>query len=95
MTRARRAVLIYVALVGFGLGPLFVALAAGGIANALGCRLNEAAAHPCQLGPFDIGESLYGFGMMGWLSIATLPLAGLAMAGFTLYLLIRRLRQPR
>lgn len=93
--RTRRIVFSYLAIIGIGLGPLLVALGAGAVASGLGCRLNEAAAHPCQLGPFDIGGALYSFGMMGWLSLVTLPLGALALAGFTLYLLVQRLRRAR
>jgi hypothetical protein len=59
--------------------PLVLALAAGGVASLLGCELNEGAIHPCILFGSDIGETLYTFGVLGWLSIIGLPFAVIAL----------------
>jgi hypothetical protein len=68
-----------------GLAPVGVALLAGAIASASGCELNEGAVHPCIVSGVDIGGALYFFGMMGWLSLATLPVGGLvALAGLVM-----------
>ncbi len=75
--------------------PLFGALTAGGVASALGCRLDEGSVHPCPFFGVDLGEPLYAFGVLGWLSLVTIP------AGFVLLLIwliaaivlaVRRLR---
>jgi hypothetical protein len=75
--------------------PLIGALAAGGVAGALGCPLDEGSVHPCPFLGRDLGEALYAFGVLGWLSVLTIP------AGFVLLLIwlivaivliVRRLR---
>jgi hypothetical protein len=60
--------------------PLLLALAAGGIASALGCVLNEGSIHPCMLFGSDIGKPLYTMGVLGWLSIIGIPFAAIALA---------------
>jgi hypothetical protein len=59
--------------------PLLLALAAGGLASALGCELNEGSVHPCMLFGSDIGETLYTFGVLGWLSIIGIPFVVIAL----------------
>jgi hypothetical protein len=53
--------------------PLIVALAAGGLAQALGCALDEGSIHPCPFLGMDLGELLYSLGVLGWLSLLTVP----------------------
>ena len=55
--------------------PLSIALAAGGLASALGCELNEGSIHPCLLFGSDIGETLYTMFVAGWLTIIGIPYA--------------------
>ena len=65
--------------------PFIGVMAAGMIADVYGCRLDEGSVHPCVVNGRDIGETLYSFGVLGWLGLATIPL-GLAVLG--IYLLI-------
>ena len=53
--------------------PIIGALTAGGVASALGCRLDEGNVHPCPFLGMDLGETLYAFGELGWLSLLTIP----------------------
>lgn len=71
--------------------PILLAFLASFLATALGCRLNEAGAHPCLLAGRDIGETLYTMGMMFWLAILTFPLMALALVGW-LIVWVRRAR---
>jgi hypothetical protein len=60
-------------------------MAAGTIAEMNGCQLDEGSVHPCMVNGRDIGQTLYTFGVLGWLGIATIPI-GLVLLG--IYLLI-------
>ncbi len=68
-------VAVYLAIFGIGIGPLMVALTAGSIAEANGCELHEGFVNSCVVNGWDIGESLYTMGVLGWMTLATLPLA--------------------
>jgi hypothetical protein len=57
------------------LSPVIAVAIAGSIANRHGCTLNEGAIHPCVIDGVDYGRDLYTLAMMGWLMIATLPVA--------------------
>jgi hypothetical protein len=65
--------------------PFIGAMAAGTIANANGCQLDEGSVHPCVVNGRDIGQSLYTFGVLGWLGLATIPI-GLSVLGIYLVL---------
>jgi hypothetical protein len=58
--------------------PLLVAMGAGTYADSHGCTLHEGFVNPCIVDGKDVGKTLYGLGMMGWFSIATVPLGALA-----------------
>jgi hypothetical protein len=60
--------------------PLIVAGIAGGIADALGCTLNEGGASGCVFMGRDIGETLAEMFVFGWLAFVTLPPGELALA---------------
>jgi hypothetical protein len=92
MRRAGRALLIagpVLALI--GVAPIAIAMLAGAIASAHGCRLDEGDVHPCRVGGQDWGPALYGFGVMAWLALVTI---WLAPAGLVLFVvgLVQRLR---
>ncbi len=70
-----------------GFSPFFFVMAAGSIANANGCQLDEGSIHPCVVNGVDKGQELYTMGMMGWLGIVTLPLSILA-AGAYLFIVV-------
>jgi hypothetical protein len=68
--------------------PLLSALAAGGLASALGCELNEGSIHPCILFGSDIGKGLYTTGVLGWLSIIGIPFAVVALVVWAIIALV-------
>jgi hypothetical protein len=71
--------LLFVVIVVVGLLPLILAFGASYVADAAGCVLNEASAHPCLIGGIDFGETLAALFLMHWLALATLPLAAIAL----------------
>jgi hypothetical protein len=68
--------------------PLLLALAAGGVAAALGCELNEGSIHQCILFGSDIGKGLYTMGVLGWLSIIGIPFAAVALVVWAIIALV-------
>jgi hypothetical protein len=60
---------------------------AGTIAEANGCTLHEGFVNPCVINGVDYGETLYSFGVLGWLALGTIPLA-LMVAGTYLVIVI-------
>jgi hypothetical protein len=83
------------AIVLIGFGPILSALIAIGIANALGCVLNEASAHPCALAGFEIGDLLAGMFVFGWMALVTLPFGALALFIWALAALVMAVRRKR
>jgi hypothetical protein len=81
VTGQRRLAAIGAALLGVGVLPLAIAIAAESLGRALGCSINEASAHACLLAGVDIGEALYTGFVLGWAIIFTAPLflAGLVV----------------
>ncbi|SMC90626.1 hypothetical protein SAMN06297251_1129 [Fulvimarina manganoxydans] len=71
----------------FGIAPVALAIGAGTLGASLGCEVNEGSIHPCPLWGYDIGETLYQFGVLGWLGLMTLPI-GLPIAAIGLLLLL-------
>lgn len=57
------------------LAPLISTALAGWVASSHGCTLHEGFANPCVINGIDYGETLYTMGVMGWLMLATLPIA--------------------
>ncbi|MGE0629684.1 MAG: hypothetical protein AB7O43_17905 [Hyphomicrobiaceae bacterium] len=55
--------------------PMLSVIVAGTIASANGCTLHEGFENPCVVMGRDIGNTLYSMGVMGWLMLATLPIA--------------------
>jgi hypothetical protein len=70
------------------IAPLLLALAAGGVASVLGCEANEGAAHPCILFSSDIGETIYTFSVLGWLTIIGIPFLGIALVVWVIAVLV-------
>jgi hypothetical protein len=81
-------------LLGYGvillwmLWPLLSILVAGGIASAGNCQLDEGSVHPCVVLGRDLGETLYTLFVLGWFSLITLPTGGIALAVFTVVVLV-------
>jgi hypothetical protein len=67
-------------LIGFGLLPIAVSLAAGLIAAVLGCTLDEGSVHACVVLGLDIGPALYALGLAVWFVAFTLPPALIGVA---------------
>lgn len=70
--------------------PLLSVIFASTVANTHGCILNEADIHPCIVLGADWGGALYGFGVLGWLMLATLPLGSVALLAWLIIMLIHR-----
>jgi hypothetical protein len=75
--------------------PLVSALAAGAVASANGCALDEGSIHPCLIGGVDRGELLYQLGVLGWLMLATIPLGAVGAVVWAIVLAIHRARFNR
>jgi hypothetical protein len=79
--------------------PFIGAMAAGTIAEAYGCQLDEGSIHPCLVNGRDIGETLYTFGVLGWLGLATVPIGMVVLVVYLLaaliYYLVKWSRRPR
>ena len=76
----RWLIIALVLIVALTLAPLMLALIASAIAGALGCVLNEGGATPCPFLGYDLGEPLVVMFVLGWLSLAALPLGAAALA---------------
>lgn len=85
--KAVRTVLCAVLLV--LLVPVACPLLAAAIASAGGCRLHEGNKTPCVILGSDWGEALYTMFVLGWLALATLPLAVLVVLGWLALELVR------
>lgn len=59
--------------------PVFSPFAAVLVANLAGCALDEGSAHTCVIFGADWAETLYFMFVFGWLALATLPFAALAL----------------
>jgi hypothetical protein len=76
--------------------PMVLVGVAGSIASANGCQLDEGSVHPCIVNGQDMGEQLYGMGVMGWFMLVTIPTGLLALAAYvTLLLLMWFIRRTR
>ncbi len=82
--------MVYTGLLIFTLTPLLSAFAASEIAYAAGAKLDEGSVHPCIIWGHDFGELLYSMFVVFWFSLVTLPVGGLAIIVFTIYLLLRK-----
>ncbi len=74
----RAAYIILAAIIAVCLLPVLSTLAAYATASTLGCQLDEGSIHPCPAFGTDIGPALYTAAMLGWLALATLPVAALS-----------------
>lgn len=74
-----------------GWAPLASVGLAAVVALLAGCRVDEGAPHPCVIAGNDIGNELYAMGVMGWLMLATAPIAFVA-TGLWVIIAIRSLR---
>lgn len=70
--------------------PLFLLLLSMGVASALGCRLDEAAVHPCRAAGTDLGPALSAGFIGGWLLLVVWPVMLITLAAW-IVLLVRLL----
>lgn len=88
--------ILFVVIVLVGIAPVLSAFAAGFIADAAGCVLNEGGSHPCLIGGVDFGDTLTVMFMAHWLALMTLPVAALALVvwlvALVVTLIVRRRR---
>lgn len=84
------SILLTIFLLGFG--PLLVSLLARAFANINGCALHEGFANPCVVIGLDWGETLYAMGTLGWLTLASLPVAFVMLVGYVGAMLVRWFR---
>jgi len=73
MFSKKDAIIICIAITIYTFGPLFVSMLAGLLGFCLGCNINEAGTDNCIRLGIPFGNFLSILGMMGWLSIITLP----------------------
>lgn len=92
-------ILILLLILAWTIWPVVLVSVAGSIASANGCELDEGSVHPCIVNGRDMGEQLYGMGVMGWFMLVTLPTGLLALAAYGVILLVvwlvRRARRRR
>jgi hypothetical protein len=92
-------VVILLVIFAIGIGPWISVAIAGTIAESNGCQLDEGSVHPCMVNGRDMGETLYSMGMMGWIGIATCPVALILLGVYLLVVvtvwLVRRNRAKK
>lgn len=90
-------VVLLILLLGFS--PFIGVAIAGSIAEANGCTLHEGFVNPCVINGVDRGQDLYTWFVLGWLGIATIPIAVVAAAAYIVIVLvvwlIRRSRRAK
>ncbi len=89
-SRMRNVLLILVLLLilAWTIWPAVLVAVAGNIASANGCQLDEGSVHPCIVNGRDMGEQLYGMGVMGWFMLVTIPTGLIALAAYAAILLV-------
>jgi TRAP-type C4-dicarboxylate transport system permease small subunit len=92
-------VVILLVIFAIGIGPWISVAIAGTIAESNGCQLDEGSVHLCMVNGRDVGETLYTMGMMGWVGIATCPVALILLGVYVLVIvtiwLVRRNRAKK
>ena len=75
--------------------PMISVFAAGAVAEASDCALDEGSSHPCIVSGTDIGDTLYTMFVMGWMFFLTVPTGLVALVVFTGIALVKRFRSAR
>jgi hypothetical protein len=88
-------ILVLLLILAWTVWPIVLVSVAGAIASANGCELNEGSVHPCVVNGRDMGEQLYGMGVMGWFMLVTIPTGLLALAAYGAILLVAWLVRRR
>src|SRR3954462_3762227 len=82
------SVLALLPIAAFAFAPIASVILCATLANAYGCKVDEASAHPCIINGHDYGELLYSLGVMGWLMLVTIPGGSVGLVGLLLYLIL-------
>lgn len=77
------------------LAPLISTAVAGWIASSHGCTLHEGFVNPCVINGTDYGQMLYQMGVMGWLMLATIPIAAGLIALWIIAEIVRLVHKRR
>jgi hypothetical protein len=91
MDKFRRNAIVFGIIVSWAIFPVACMLLAAIVSAICGCSINEGSPTPCIVFGTDIGRILYTLGVMGWLSIVTLPTGGIAFLAYLAFLMIERL----
>ncbi len=70
----------FVLIVLFATAPLISAFIGGGIADALGCAINEGGSAPCLFRGNDVSGALTVMVVVAWFAFETLPLGAVLLA---------------
>jgi hypothetical protein len=77
------------------LSPIAGLAYVGCMANRYGCTVHEGFPNPCVVDGVDIGQRLYTLGVMGWVLLATIPIAGLIALAWIAIEVVRWLARRR
>jgi hypothetical protein len=86
---------ILVVTTAIGWMPLLLLLFSIGFASALGCRLDEAAVHPCRAAGMDVGPALSAGFIGGWLLLVVWPVMLITLVIWIVLLVRLLLRKHR
>ena len=90
MERSSRNAIVFGVILSWAVFPLLCVLLAATVSAVCGCSINEGSPTPCLVFGTDIGKPLYILGVMGWLSIVTLPTGAIALLVYLAFLMIER-----
>jgi hypothetical protein len=90
MERSTRNAIVFGVILSWAVFPLLCVLLAATVSAVCGCSINEGSPTPCLVFGTDIGKPLYILGVMGWLSIVTLPTGAVALLMYLAFLMIER-----
>ncbi len=90
MDKFLRNAIVFGIIVSWTVFPIACVVLVAIVSAVCGCSVNEGSPTPCILFGTDIGRMLYTLGVMGWLSIVTLPTGAIAFLVYLAFLLIER-----
>lgn len=90
MERSSRNAIVFGVILSWTLFPLICVLVAATISALCGGSINEGLPTPCFVFGTDIGKPLFILGVMGWLSIVTLPTGAIGFLIYFAFLMIER-----
>lgn len=75
-----------------GSAPVISVLLSIAIAEIGNCTLHEGSINSCQIGSFELGETLYTMFVLGWFMLYSIPLGFLGLFVGLIWLAVRFLR---